>query len=150
DAALEKAVEHFNAVLDLDWRQTAAFQAIEALLVGRQAWRLLEANYVRMLKRLPREEASRPARVLLYRTLADLYRNALQDPEAAAEAWKAVTLLAPDDGEAAAQWAELVTGRPGAELEAIDAWRKALPVAPDLVAAARQLERLHARRRNYD
>src|SRR5690606_1125148 len=64
--------------------------------------------------------------------------------------WKAVTLLAPDDGEAAAQWAELVTGRPGAELEAIDAWRKALPVAPDLVAAARQLERLHARRRNYD
>jgi len=148
--ALAAAVEHFNAALDLDWRQTAAFQAIEAMLVERQEWRLLEANYVRMLQRLPREEASRQARVLLYRTLADLYRNALQDHDAAAEAWKAVTLLAPDDGEAAANWAELVTGKPGAELEAIAAWRKALPVAPDLAGAARTLERLHARRRSYD
>ncbi|WP_373045433.1 hypothetical protein [Vulgatibacter sp.] len=149
-AALPKAVAHYDAALDLDWRQTAAFQAIEALLGERGEWRLLEANYVRMLQRLPREEASKPVRILLYRTLADLYRNALGDAAAAAEAYKAVTLLAPEDGDAAFQWAELATQKPGGELEAIGAWRKAIAVVPDVVGAARNLERLHAKRRTYD
>lgn len=148
--ALAVAVEQYNAALDLDWRKIEAFQAIEALLGERQEWRLLEANYVRMLQRLPREEATRAARVLFYRSLGELYRNALQDFAAAAEAFKAVTLLAPDDGDAATAWAELVDRKPGAELEAITAWRKALPVAKDVVPIAHALERLHAKRRSYD
>lgn len=137
-------------MLDLDWRRTEAFQAIESLLVQRQQWRLLEANYVRMLQRMPREEGTRKARVLLYRTLGELYRDVLQDAAAAAEAFKAVTLLAPDDGEAAAAWARLVSETAGSEIEAIDAWRKALPAIADPVDAARALERLHARRRSFD
>lgn len=149
-SALGRAVEQYNAALDRDWRHTSAFGSIEAILVEGSRWRELEANYVRMLQRLPKEETTRGARVLLYRTLGDLYLNGLGDPAAAAEAYKAVTALAPDDAAAALAYAELVSRRAGAEVEAVAAWRKALPLVADPLVAAQQLERLHAKRRSYD
>jgi len=145
-----RAVSHFNAVLDLDWRQTPAFQALEALLVEAKDWRGLEANYVAMLERLGKVEGTGKARAVLFRTLGDLYLETLADTQAAIEAYKAVTILAPDDAGAAERYANLVSQQRGSEPEAIAAWRHALPNQASHVAGARTLMRLHARRKSYD
>ncbi|HEY0839513.1 MAG TPA: hypothetical protein VGD74_04955, partial [Vulgatibacter sp.] len=145
-----RAVAHFNDVLDRDWRQTPAFQALEALLVEAKDWRGLEANYVRMLQRLAGNEGTGKARAVLYRTLADLYQEALADPQAALEAFKAVTVLAPDDAAAAERYANLISQQRGSEDQAIAAWRHALPLLPSMVTGTRTMMRLHARQKSYD
>jgi len=150
DEQRARAASHFNAVLDLDWRQTPAFQALEALLVEARDWRGLEANYVTMLERLGKVEGTGKARAVLFRTLGDLYLETLADTKAAIEAYKAVTILAPDDGAAAERYANLVSQQRGSEPEAIEAWRRALPHQASHVAGARTLMRLHARRKAYD
>ncbi len=148
--ARERAAAHFNAALDLDWRQTPAFQALEAMLVEAKDWRLLEANYLRMLERLGKVEGTGKVRAVLYRTLGDLYLEALADSAAAIEAYKGVTLLAPEDADAAQTYAGLVAQVRGSEEEAIAAWRHALPLSADLLPAAKSMMRLHARRKSYD
>ncbi|AKU91265.1 Adventurous gliding motility protein K [Vulgatibacter incomptus] len=144
------AMSHFNDALDLDWHRTDAFQALEAILVEARDYRGLEAAYVRMIERLAKAEGTKAARTVLFRTLADLYQEALADSAAAIEAYKAVTVLAPDDAHAAQRYASLLGNVRGAEAEAIGAWRQALPLLASPTEAARSLVRLQARRKDYD
>src|SRR5262249_4044091 len=118
DGAKDKAVAHLNAALDLDWREAGAFQTLEAILVAAKDWRTLAQNYVRMVARLPKEEGTKSARVMLYRTLGDLYLRALKDPVAALEAYRALNVLSPEDPSSAELYAELLAQKQGGEEEA--------------------------------
>lgn len=147
---LGEAANHFNAALDLDWRQAQAFQALEAMYVQAQDWRGLEASYLKMLERLGGVEGTAKARAVLFRTLGDLYLEALSNPTAAAEAYKAVSALTPADGAAAEKYASLLSQNRGSEPEAIAAWRRAIPLMSSPLQGARTVMRLHARLKHYD
>lgn len=148
--AAGQVAAHLEAALDLDWRQAGAFELLEATLGAARDWTGLEAAYVRMLGRIPKEEGTLPARVLLFRTLGDLYLRALKNPNAALEAYRVVTLLAPDDAAGARAYADLLGKKPGAEAEAIVAHRAAIRVAEDPTRSVKALLRLHAKRKEYD
>lgn len=147
---LEKAALHFESALNLDFRQTEAFSALEKMLVGAGKWDLLEESYLRMIERLSGKVGYEKARASLFRNLADLYYEVLDRPTEAMKAYKAVVALEPSDTVARERYAELVAREAGSEEEAIRAYRKLLTVPESRVAAAKALVKLHARRRAFD
>lgn len=147
---LEKAALHFEAALNLDWRQTEAFSALEKMLVGARKWTLLEESYLRMIERLSGKVGYEKARTSLFRNLADLYHEVLSRPAEAVKAYKAVVALDPSDTVARERYAELVAQDAGSEEEAIRAYRKLLAVPESRVAAAKALVKLHAKRKALD
>jgi len=147
---LEKAALHFEAALNLDFRQTEAFSALEKMLVGAGKWGLLEESYLRMIERLSGKVGYEKARASLFRNLADLYYEVLDRPSEAVKAYRAVVALEPSDAVARERYAELVTREAGSEEEAIRAYRRLLAVPESRVAAAKALVKLHARRRAFD
>ena len=93
----DRAVEAFNAALDLDPRFIEAFSAIEALLGAAKQWKPLEENYARMIQRLPKTDDTEAARMALWRTLGDLYLQILKQPESALMAYQVAAAGLPDD-----------------------------------------------------
>jgi tetratricopeptide (TPR) repeat protein len=83
-----RAVEAFNAALELDPRFVEAFGAIEQLLSAEKQWKALEENYARMIQRLPKTEDTHAARMVLWRTLGELYHQVLQQPAEALMAFQ--------------------------------------------------------------
>ncbi|HEX8908762.1 MAG TPA: tetratricopeptide repeat protein [Anaeromyxobacteraceae bacterium] len=144
------AARELEAALDADPRLVQAFADLEALLTAGQQWRELEQAYVRMIQRLPKGPESSSARLALWKTLAELYRRVLSDPENARMAYEVVTKADPDDAGALEAHAQLAAKLPGHEGEAIAAWRRllALGAAPQRPLAA--LVALHAERKDYD
>lgn len=147
---LEKAALHFEAALNLDFRQSEAFAALEKMLVGARKWKMLEESYLRMIERLSGKVGYEKARTSLFRNLADLYHEVLGRPAEAVKAYKAVVALDPSDIVARERYAELVAREAGSEEEAIRAYRKLLAVPESRVAAAKALVKLHAKRKAFD
>jgi tetratricopeptide (TPR) repeat protein len=146
----DKAVEAFNACLDVDPRFVNAFSAIEQLLAARKQWKKLEESYSAMIKRLPKTEDTHAARMALWRTLADLYLRVLKNPQAAMMAFEVVARSSPDDVATLEQYAALAAEQPEGQEKAIDAYRRALPLTATPGKAASALARLHAQRKEYD
>ena len=144
------AARELEAALDADPRLLKAFADLEALLTAVQQWRELEQAYLRMIQRLPKGAETSPARLALWKTLAELYQRVLSDPENARMAYEVVTKADPDDAAALEAHAGLAAKLPGHEGEAIAAWRRliALGAAPQKPLSA--LIALHAERKDYD
>ena len=87
------AIEAYNKALDAQPTNTRAFEDIEALLVKRQEWRLLEQNYRAMLTRS--RELSPRFRLVLWRHLASLYAKVFDDVDNAIMAYEVVAKMAP-------------------------------------------------------
>ncbi len=147
---LDRAVMAFNAALDADHRFIEAFSALEQLLASQKQWKLLEDNYARMIQRLPKSQETHAARMTLWRALGDLYRQVLKNDEAAFMAYQAAAAGLPDDPQVQETFAELAQRRPGEELKAVDAWRRALPTTTDTAKVVNALATLQAQRKEYD
>lgn len=147
---VEKAVDCFNAALDLDWRFIEAFSSLEAMLGRNKKWKTLDDNYKRMLARFPKTDETHVARMTIWKALGDLYLNVMKAPDAAVEVYKVVAAGLPDSVEIQELYAGLAQTQPGKEQEAVDAWRRALPATTAPGKAASALAELAARRKDYD
>jgi golgin subfamily B member 1 len=147
---LDKALNAFNAALDLDWRFIEAFSALEAMLGRNKKWKTLDDNYKRMLARFPKSDETHTARMAIWRALGDMYLNVMKAPDAAVEVYKVVAAGLPENIEVQELFAVLAQSQAGYEQDAVDAWRRSLPTTgtPGKVASA--LAELAARRKDYD
>src|SRR5262245_5278887 len=146
----ERAVEAFNAALDLDPLFIEAFSSIEAMLGGAKEWKQLEENYARMIQRLPKTDETEPARMALWRTLGDLYLQILKQPESALMAYKVAAAGLPEDAAVQETYADLLLQGSGNEDAAIQALRRALAHTQNPKKVASQIAELAARRKDYD
>ncbi|MBI3185601.1 MAG: tetratricopeptide repeat protein [Myxococcales bacterium] len=146
---LEAAAAAFNAALDTDYRFIEAFSAIEAMLVRAKKWKALEANYTRMLQRLPKVEDTNAARLTLWRALGDLYLRVLKQPQDALMAYQVVAAGLPEDSPVQEKFAELAAAA-GQDEKAVEAYRRALPQTTNPGKVASALAELAARRKDYD
>ena len=145
-----RAVEAFNAALDLDPLFIEAFSAIEAMLGAAKEWKQLEENYARMIQRLPKTDDTEDARMALWRTLGDLYLQILKQPESALMAYKVAAAGLPDDAAVQETYADLLLASSGNEEPAVQALRRALAHTQNPKKVASQLAELAARRKDYD
>ena len=146
----DRAVEAFNAALDLDPRFIEAFTAIEALLGAAKQWKPLEENYARMIQRLPKTDDTESARMALWRTLGDLYLQILKQPESALMAYQVAAAGLPDDALVQETYADLLLQGQGNEDKAMVALRRALAHTQNPKKVASQLAEVAARRKDYD
>ena len=145
-----RAVEAFNAALDLDPLFIEAFSAIEAMLGAAKEWKQLEENYARMIQRLPKTDDTESARMALWRTLGDLYLEVLKQPESALMAYKVAAAGLPEDAVVQETYADLLLASAGNEEPAVQALRRALAHTQNPKKVASQLAELAARRKDYD
>jgi tetratricopeptide (TPR) repeat protein len=146
----EAAIAAFERALDLNPRLVAAFSSVEEILSRQKRWNELEQAYVRMVQRLPKTADVAPARLGLWKTLGDLYRNVLRNDESARLAYQVVVKADPSDVAATELYAELAAKVPGQEMEAIQAYRQLVRNSPRPAKAVSALVGLLAARREYD
>ncbi|HUM11208.1 MAG TPA: tetratricopeptide repeat protein [Myxococcaceae bacterium] len=146
----DRAVEAFNAALDLDPLFIEAFSSIEAMLGAAKEWKQLEENYARMIQRLPKTDETESARMALWRTLGDLYLQVLKQPESALMAYKVSAAGLPEDAAVQETYADLLLQTSGNEEPAVQALRRALAHTQNPKKVASQLAELAARRKDYD
>lgn len=147
---LQRAMDSFNAALDLDPRFLEAFSALEAMLGGQKEWKLLEENYARMIQRLPKSEETHAARMTLWRALGELYLKVLKHPEGALMAYQVVAAGMPDDAPVQETYAALAAQTPGQEEKAVGAYRRALAKSQEPARIVSALAELGARMKDYD
>lgn len=144
------AIKNLNLALDADPTFVEAFGVLESLLHGRRDWSGLEQSYHAMIRRLPKTPETHQARMVLWRSLGELYRLALKNPEGAMVAYEVVARGEPSDPHALELLADLYTAKPGQETKAILAHRGALRGTSQPGKSVKALARLHAARKEYD
>jgi tetratricopeptide (TPR) repeat protein len=144
------ALAEYDKALDKNPRLVQAFAAIEETLTKAKRWTDLEQAYARMIQRLPKGPEAAQARLALWKTLGELYRNVLRNEDAARTAYQVVAKADPDDAVSLETYAELAARKPGQEGEAIAAYRKLLRSGAKAQKAASALVTLHAARKEYD
>ena len=145
------AVAELEKALDRNPRLVQAFARIEEILGKAKRWPELEQAYVRMIQRLPKTPDAAQARLGLWKTLGDLYRNVLQDEDGARTAYGVVREGDPGRrrcGRALRRARGEEAGRGGRGDRRLPAAREhGGPKAPK---AASALVALHAARKQYD
>ena len=147
---VDGAVRHFDDTLDIDYTFVKAFEAIEALLSRHKRWTDLEQAYVRMIRRIPKTAKTHAVRMGLWRTLGEFYRQVLRSQDGAIAAYQVVAKGDPEDAEVIETLAGLLAEKPGAEMEALEAYHKALTVTSEPVGVARAMLRLYSAQKSYD
>ncbi len=145
-----RAVDAFNAALELDPRFVEAFGAIEQLLSSEKDWKSLEENYARMIQRLPKTEDTHAARMVLWKTLGDLYHQVLKQPQEALMAFQVAAAGLPDDAAVQETYGDLLAKIAGSEEKAVAAYRRALAGSQNPRKVASALAELAAKRKDYD
>ncbi|HSD22085.1 MAG TPA: tetratricopeptide repeat protein [Anaeromyxobacter sp.] len=144
------AVAELEKALDRNPRLVQAFAKIEEILSKAKRWTDLEQAYVRMIQRLPKSPDFAQARVALWRTLGDLYRDVLRNEDGARTAYGVVARSDPEDAAALEAYADLAARKPGEEAGAIAALRQLVKLGAKPQQAASALVTLHAARKQYD
>jgi tetratricopeptide (TPR) repeat protein len=144
------AVAQLEKALDRNPRLVQAFAALEEILAKAKRWNDLEQAYVRMIQRLPKSADVAQARLGLWKTLGELYRNVLKNEDGARTAFQVVAKGDPEDAAAMELYADLAARKPGEEGEAIAAYRHLLRSGAKSQKAASALVALHASRKEYD
>ncbi|MBW1808340.1 MAG: tetratricopeptide repeat protein, partial [Deltaproteobacteria bacterium] len=143
-----RAVEHFNAALDIDPSSIKAFQEISQILTGRKDWLSLKENYIMMIKRLPVE--ARKTKLALWKDLGELCRVVLRNLNESVDAFRMITNLDPNDVEALATLGDLLAAKPATVDEAIDAHHRVLIMSADRIKSYRMLWKMYNERKEYD
>lgn len=146
----DRAIQCFNAALDVDWRFVEAFSALERILGRAKKWQQLDENYKRMIARIPKTPETHGVRMNLWKGLGDLYLNALKAPDAAVQVYKVVASGLPENVEIQELYASLAQQQPGYEQEAVAAWLRALPSTSNPGRVTTALAELAAKRKDYD
>ncbi len=144
------ALAQFEKALDLNPRLPQAFAWIEETLGRAKRWTDLEQAYLRMVQRLPKTAEAAPARLALWKTLGDLYRNVLKSDDGARMAYQVVSRADPEDAVAVELYADLSARTPGQEDEAEQAYRQLLKLGAKPQKALSALVSLHATRKQFD
>lgn len=137
-----------NAALDLNPSLVEAFQLLEQCLYESRAWKRLEENYHRMIKRIPKE--NKAARVVLWRSLGELYTRVLKNFEGAKVTYEVIYKLNPEDAGAIMTLADLLSRREASVERALELYHEALPLADDPARPARRLFELYTARGDLD
>jgi tetratricopeptide (TPR) repeat protein len=143
-----RAVEHFNAALDLDPSAVQAFQAVVEILTRRKDWLQLRDNYIKMIKRLPVE--ARKTKLALWKDLGELCRVVLRNLNESIDAYRMIVTLDPEDVNSLATLGDLLAAKQGAADEAIAVHHKVLAASAERVASYRTLWKLYNTRKEYD
>jgi golgin subfamily B member 1 len=95
---LDRAVELFNEALDLNPQYLEAFERINKILTNQKDWKGLERAFRKMLRRLSSAGIQNPdLEWNLWHNLGLIYRDRMQDPSSAIEAFKMATRYKPDE-----------------------------------------------------
>ncbi len=136
------AVAALNNALDLDPMHIAAFSRIEQLLYDARDWRALEENYHRMIKRMPKAQTK--ARLVLWRSVGDLYARVLKNEEGARVAYEVVlNKLDPEAWDVALALAELYAKTKETAPKAIALYHRVISNVEDPATPARRLFELY-------
>jgi tetratricopeptide (TPR) repeat protein len=146
----QAAAVELERALDRNPRLVQAFAALEELLTKAKRWPDLEQAYVRMIQRLPKGPEAAQARLALWKTLGELYRNVLRNDDGARMAYQVVAKADPEDAVSVEQYADLAARKPGEAGEAVLAYRQLLRSGAKAQKAASALVALHAGRKEYD
>lgn len=144
------ALAQFEKALDLNPRLTQAFAWIEETLGRAKRWSELEQAYLRMVQRLPKTPDAAAARLALWKTLGDLYRNVLKSDDGARMAYQVVSRADPEDAVALELYADLSSRAPGQEAEAVQAYRQLIKLGAKQQKALSALVSLYATRKQFD
>jgi golgin subfamily B member 1 len=145
-----RAVQYFNAALDLDPTFVKAFESIESLLSSVGNWAGLEENYILMLKRLPQADP-RGIKGVLWKNLGDLYRFKLKNLAGATQAYTVVAKMQPNDVPTLEVLADLLSKNPAAVDDAILTWQRLIQLDPDkMTRPLHELVRLYLGRKLND
>jgi tetratricopeptide (TPR) repeat protein len=144
------AVAELEKALDRNPRLVQAFGQVEEILTKAKRWTDLEQSYVRMIQRLPKGPEAAQARLALWKTLGELYRNVLRNDDGARMAYQVVAKADPEDAVSLETYADLAAKKPGEEKDAIAAYRQLLRTGAKAAKAASALVTLHASRKEYD
>jgi tetratricopeptide (TPR) repeat protein len=144
------AVAELEKALDKNPRLVQAFAAIEEMLTKAKRWPDLEQAYVRMIQRLPKGPEAGQARLALWKTLGELYRNVLRNEDGARMAYQVVAKADPEDAVSLETYADLAAKKPGQEADAVAGYRQLLKTGAKAAKAASALVALHAARKEYD
>ncbi|MCX7944589.1 MAG: tetratricopeptide repeat protein [Deltaproteobacteria bacterium] len=145
---LDEALEYYNKVLDIDPNYTQAFAEIEKILADRRDWKGLEEAYRSMIQRTPKDQKAR--RLILWRSLADLYYRALRDTEAAIMAYEVVSGLDKDNAEILEILAELYSSKEKYRDKAIKTYHQLIKFTTNPVKVCKALKRLYLATKQYD
>ncbi len=136
------AVKVLNQALDLDPMYIDAFQRIEQILFETRNWKVLEENYLRMIRRIPKDQ--RKARLVLWKSLGDLYSKALKNEDGARTAYEVVlSRLDPEAHDIALKLAGIYGKREESAPQAISLYQRVLPFVDDPAEPARRLFELY-------
>lgn len=145
-----RAVQYFNAALDLDPTFVKAFESIESLLSSAGNWQGLEENYIAMLKRLPQTDP-RGIKGVLWKNLGDLYRFKLKNLAGATQAYTVVAKMQPGDVPVLEVLADLLNKNPAAVDDAILTWQRLIQLDADkMTRPLHELVRLYLGRKLND
>jgi tetratricopeptide (TPR) repeat protein len=145
----QRAVQYFNAALDLDPTFVKAFESIESLLSTSGNWQGLEENYIAMLKRIPDTRAG--IKEVLWKNLGDLYRFRLRNLEGATQAYRVIVKMQPNNVEAVEVLAGLLARDPRQIDDAAAAYQRLIQLNPDKIGPAlHELLRLALARKALD
>lgn len=142
------AVQKYNASLDADPTNTKAFEAIERILGARQEWALLENNYRMMIARA--KVLTPRARLVLWRALAELYRQVLKNTDSAIAAYEVISKLDPDNANDKVNLAELYGLKPEKRAVAIEMQHDILAKLENPVPAIKALRKLYHYNQDFD
>jgi CheY-like chemotaxis protein/tetratricopeptide (TPR) repeat protein len=124
-----QAVEYLERALDVDPAHVEAFEELARIHSAAGDWRLLERQHRLVLHRLGSRQSERV--VTLWKRLAAVYRDHLDDPESARTSLEVAANLAPEDEEIRAALAELDRPDPRRWQEEAAALREQLAAHPD-------------------
>lgn len=94
---VERAAGVFSALLDAEPTRTDALDALQTLFTGVGAWKRLENELRRQLERIADIDAADDMRFAIVVRLGEIYRDHLDRPERALEAYRVAADLRPDD-----------------------------------------------------
>ncbi len=143
-----RAVQYFNAALDLDPTFFKAFESIEQLLSATSNWKALEENYIAMLKRVPNEMGR--IKEVLWKNLGDLYRYRLKDLEGATQAYAVLAKMRATEVAYIETLAELLSKNPAKIDESIATYLRLVPMVQAPQKALHELVRLYTARKLVD
>jgi tetratricopeptide (TPR) repeat protein len=145
----DSAIEYFNKALDSDPSNLKDFEAIEQILTPMRDWKQLERNYRKMLHRV----AGKGNAVLeenLWHYLGEIYRTRMQNYEAAAEAFRMASGLAPDNMVRHEILAELYELMPERWEDAVKEHQFLLRQNPNRIESYKALRKIYQEARQYD
>jgi len=140
--------EHLETALDLDPANEIAFHTLAEIHSANGDWKLLERQHRKVLQRLGNRQTDRV--LTLWKSLAQVYSQKLEDTESARTSWEVAAGIAPDDAEIIAALAELERPDPKAWRESAEKLLAKISAQPDDAAPLKKLYRVYSDAKQHD